>query len=79
MMADPFLPLLTEFVGKCKDSTIVLFLLRCLEFFIRMNLPSVPLCAKSLVPYILKLLADDDAASNSRNKITQACFKLLLS
>ena len=40
-----------------------------------MNLLSVTLCAKSLGPYILKLLADSGAASNSRDEIIQACFK----
>ena len=77
MMADPFVPLLTECVGKCNDSTVVLLSLRCLGFFLRMNLPSVPLCAKRLGPYILKLLTDAGAASNSRNEISQACFKTL--
>ena len=42
-----------------------------------MNLPSVSVCAKRLGPYILKLLTDAGAASNSRNEIIQACFKTL--
>ena len=42
-----------------------------------MTLPSVPFFAKRLGPYILKLLTDADAASNSRNEIIQACFKTL--
>ena len=42
-----------------------------------MNLPSVPLCAKMTGPYILKLPKDTGAESNSRNKISQACFKTL--
>ena len=77
MIADQFLPLLTEFVGKCNDSTVLLLSLRCLGFFLRINLPSVPLCAKRLGLYILKLLTDAGAASNSRNETYQACFKNL--
>ena len=77
MMADPFVLLLTEFFGKCNNSTVVLLSLRCLEFFLRMNLPSVPLFAKRLGPYILELLTDAGASSNSRNEISQACFKTL--
>ena len=76
-MADPFVPILTEFVGKFNDSTVVLLSLRCLGFLPQINLPSVPLSAKSLGPYILKLLTDSGAASNSRNEISQACFKNL--
>ena len=72
MMVDPFLPLLTECFGKLNDSTVVLLSLRCIGFFPRMNLPSVPLCAKNLGPYILKLLTDAGASSNSRNEISQA-------
>ena len=33
MTEDPFEPLLTEIVGKCNNSTIVIFLLRCHGFF----------------------------------------------
>ena len=40
-----------------------------------MSLPSVSLCAKRLGPYILKLLKNAGASSNSRNEIIQACFK----
>ena len=76
-MVDPFVPLLTEFLGKFNDITVVLLYLRCLIFILQMNLPSVPLCAKSLGPYILKLLTDDGSASNSRNGIIQSCFKTL--
>ena len=76
-MADPFVLLLTEFVGKCKDSTVVLFSLWCLGFYPRMNFPSVPLCDKRLGLYILKLPADAVAASNSRNEIIQEFFKTL--
>ena len=43
-----------------------------------MNLPSVPLCAKRLGTYILKLLTDSGAASNSINEISQACFKTII-
>ena len=42
-----------------------------------MNLPSVPLCAKSLGPYILKLLTEAGASSNSINEISRACFKTI--
>ena len=77
MIADPFLPLLTEFVGKCNYSTVVILSLRCLGFFLLMNLPSVPLCAKRLGPYILKLLTYAGAKSNSRNEICQEWFKTL--
>ena len=70
-MTDPFIPLLTVFFGKCNDSTIVLLLLRCLGVFPQTNLPSAPLCAERLDPYILKLLKDDGASSNPRNEIIQ--------
>ena len=72
MMADPFVPILTEFVGECNDSTVVILLISCFGFSLRINLPSVPLYAKILCPYILKLLIDDGASSNSRNGISQA-------
>ena len=77
MMADIFVPSLTEFVGKCNDITVVLLLLRCLGFFLRMNLPSVSLCAKSMGMYILKLLPDAGDSYNSRNEISQVCLKTL--
>ena len=76
-MADLFVPLLTEFVGKWNDSTVVLLSLRCLGFFLRMNLPSVPCCAKRLDPFILKLLIYAGAESKSRNDINQELFKTL--
>ena len=75
MISDPFVPLLNEFVGKCNDDIVVLSLLRCIGFFPRMNLPSVPLCAKSLGPYNLKLLTDSGDASNSKIDLSQACFR----
>ena len=74
MIAYPFVPLLAEFFGNCNYSTVVIFSLRCLGFFLPMNLPSVPICAKSLGLYILKLLIDSGAASNSINEIIQSCF-----
>ena len=76
MMADPFVSLFTELFGKFNNSTVVLLLLRCIGFSLN-ELTIVPLCAKSLDPYILKLLTDAGAASNSRNGISQACFKTL--
>ena len=42
-----------------------------------MNLPSVPICDKRLGPYILKILTEAGAASNSINQISQECFKNL--
>ena len=77
MMADPFVPLLTELVGKFNDSTVVLLSLSCLVFFLQMDLPSVPLCTKRMGPYILKLLTYDGASSNSGNELSQACFKTI--
>ena len=77
MMADPFVPLLTKFVGKCNDSTVVLFFAKVSWIFLRMKLTPVPLSAKRLGLYILKLLVDAGAASNSRNEISQSCFKTL--
>ena len=41
------------------------------------KLPSVRLCEKSLGPYILKLLTDNDASYNSINDIIQSYFKTL--
>ena len=77
MMAYPFVPLLTKFVVKCNDITVVILLLRCPGFFLRMNLPSVPLCAKRLGLSMFKLLTYGGAVSNSRNEISQSCFKTL--
>ena len=77
MIADPFVPSLTVFVVKYNDSTVVILLFRCLGCFLQMNLHSVPLCAKRLGPYILKLVTDDGASSNSINEIIQACFRTL--
>ena len=34
-MADPFVPLLTEFVGKFNNITVVILSLKCLGFFKR--------------------------------------------
>ena len=39
MMADPFVPLLTEFVGKCKNRTIALLSLRCIGLFFKWTYP----------------------------------------
>ena len=75
MMADPFVPLLTEFVGKCNYSTVVILSLRCHGIFLRMTLPLVPLRAKSMGPYILKLLIYSGPSHKSRNEIIQALFK----
>ena len=72
VMADPFVPLLTEFVVNCNDITVVILSLSCLGFFLRMNLPLVPLFAKSLGLYILKLLIDASPSSNSINEISQS-------
>ena len=76
-MVDPFVLLLTNFVVECNNITVVLLSLKCIDFFLQMNLPSVPLCAKSLVPYILKLLTDSGAVFNSINEIIQARIKTL--
>ena len=77
MMADPLVPLLTEFFIKFNNSTAVFLSLRCLGLFLRMTLPSVPLRDKRMGLYILKLLTNDSALSTSRNEISQACFKTL--
>jgi hypothetical protein len=73
---DPFLPLLTACVCHCRDTDVALVALKCLMSFLRFDLPSIPLCAKSLGTQTLKLLSSSGASSNHHD-LTQACFKTL--
>ena len=70
IMAYRFVTLLTNMVGECNNSTVVILLLRFLVMFLCINLLSVTLCAKRMGPYILKLLTDAVALSNLRNDIS---------
>lgn len=76
-MSDPFLPLLAHCVRFSSDVQAVVLSLRCLEVFLRIDLPSVPKSAEDLGASILNHLTTSHAASNTQSDIVQGCFKTL--
>jgi hypothetical protein len=76
-MSNPYLPLLTHCVSFSSDIQAVVLSLRCLEIFLKMDLPSVPKAANDLGTSILNHLTSSSAASNTQSDIVQACFKTL--
>lgn len=71
-MVDPFVPLLTTCVCRCRDTDVVLLSLRCLGWLLKADLPSLARCTKSLASKTLELLT-----SGSNNELVQATFKML--
>jgi U3 small nucleolar RNA-associated protein 20 len=76
-MLDPFVPLLTTCACLCRDSDVVLLSLRCLGSLLRIDLPSLDRCSKSLATKTLDLLASSGAASNLNQELLHASFKML--
>ena len=76
-MLDPFVPLLTTCVCRCRDSEVVLLSLKCLGWLMRSELPSLSRCARSLAGKALELLTSSGASSNQNQELTQASFKML--
>jgi U3 small nucleolar RNA-associated protein 20 len=74
---DPFQPLLTACMCHCQDTDVALIALKCLMSFLRFDLPSIPLCARSLGTQTLKLLTSSGGTSNQNHDLIQACFKTL--
>ena len=74
-MADPFVPFLTKCVKDCSDKEAILLCLRCLNFLLRWDLPSVPGSAKVLCSNVLNILTS--VGTDARNEMTQGCFKIL--
>jgi hypothetical protein len=64
-------------VCHCQDTDVVLIALKCLMSFLRFDLPSIPLCARSLGTQTLKLLTSSSGTSNYNHDLIQACFKTL--
>jgi len=76
-IADRFVPVLTACVGNCRQNDIILLSLRCLGYFLRWDLPSIPANARLLGTAALKLLTGSGGATSTRQEITQCCFKAL--
>jgi U3 small nucleolar RNA-associated protein 20 len=76
-MLDPFVPMLTACVCRCRDTDVALVALKCLLTFLRLDLPSIPTCAKSLGVQTLLLLSSAGSSKNQNHDLVQACFKTL--
>lgn len=76
-MTNPYLRLLTHCVSFSSDTQAVVLSLRCLEVFLRMDLPSVSKAASDLGTSLLNHLTTSSAASNTQSDIVQCCFKTL--
>ena len=72
-MLNPFVPLLTTCVCRCRDTEVVLLALRCLGWLLKTDLPSLARCSKSLATKTLELLT----SAGSNQELLQATFKML--
>lgn len=70
---DPFVPLLTTCVCRCRDTEVVLLSLKCLGWLLKTDLPSLARFAKSLAKKTLELLT----SAGSNEELLQATFKML--
>lgn len=77
VVLDPFVPLLTACVCRCRDSDVVLLALKSLGSLLRSELPSLSRCARSLASKTLDLLFSSGAATNLNPELLQASFKML--
>lgn len=76
-MMDPFVPVLTACVCKCKDNDVALVAMKCLMSFLRFKLPSLDECSKSLGTQALVFLSSSGSSLNQNNDMQQACFRTL--
>ena len=76
-MMDPFVPLLTACVCRCKDNDVALVAMKCLMSFLRFKLPSLEQCSKSLGTQALTFLSSSGSSLNQNNDMAQACFRTL--
>jgi hypothetical protein len=72
-LLDRFVPLLTTCVCRCRNTDVVLLALRCLGFLLRVELPSLARCSKSLATKTLELLI----SAGTNQELLQATFKML--
>lgn len=76
-MLDPFVPLLTACICKCRDNEVTLVAMKCIMSFLRFKLPSLDRCSKSLGSQALIFLSSGGSSQNQNNDMTQACFRTL--
>lgn len=73
-LVDPFVPLLTTCVCRCRDTDVVMLALRCLGWLLKSErLPSFHRCSKSLATKTLELLI----SAGANQELLQATFKML--
>jgi U3 small nucleolar RNA-associated protein 20 len=76
-MLDPFVPLLTACICKCRDNEVTLVAMKCIMSFLRFKLPSLDRCSKSLGAQALTFLSSGGSSQNQNSDMTQACFRTL--
>ena len=74
-MVAPVVTILTRCIGSSSENESILLSLRCLQFFLRWDLPVIENSVKILGPSILNTLTI--FGSDPSNELTQGCFKTL--
>lgn len=74
---DPFVPLLATCICVCRELDVVLLALKSLGILLRLDLPSLSSCTRSLASKTLELLTSTGSTSNQNQEIINASFKTL--